>query len=429
MLLKKKYTFQVVVSILIKGISVLLNLWQISILFHTLDKIEFSVWVTIISITNWILLFDIGIGNSLRSKVSLLIHTNKEHISNYVSNAYALTFIVFIILLFVDLIIYLCIDWNYFYNTNYIGSNILGLSTFWGIFAVSINQFFSLISQLYHSIKRSELSSLHSLLYNFFFCVQIYFFSGTSNDLYLLSLSYLFSILVSGFFFTIFFFNKFKEFRPSLKKININTIYQLTNIGFVLLFVEIAPMILNFSNNIFIARNLGIEKVGVFNIVFRVFFSISTTSWLIIVPFWAYTSENLVKKDFNSIKVRLKNLKIILLPISFILFIVSLNFDKIIYLWMKKEIHVDSELLLFMSIFVLISYWNTLYIFLFNGLNKYKYNTVYTISILVLIWPLSYWLSVVKKLDTVGVIQASIISMLPYLFYSLFLSKSFLKDC
>jgi O-antigen/teichoic acid export membrane protein len=426
-ILKTKYNFQVIVSGIFKGVSVILNLWQISLLYHLLNTTEFSIWVTIISITNWLLLFDIGIGNSLRNKVSLLIHTEKENIAFYISNAYTLTLFVVVILSAVNFLFYVFFDWNAFFNTNKVTSKTLGLTTFWAVFAVTINQFFSLISQLYHSLQKSELASLHSVILNFCFSCFLFFYGNYLTNLFYLSFIYLLSIIISGIIVTYIFFSRYSEFRPSLSKVSLTAIIQLANLGFILLFIEIAPLILNFSNNIFIAKNIGIEFVGGVNIVFRIFFSITTTSWIIIVPFWAYTSEKMVKKEYDSIRNRLKKIQIVMVPLSFLLIVVSYFFDEIIYLWLRKRIHVDNQLLFYMSIFVLLSFWNTIYIFLFNGLNKYKYNLMYPFSIVLLNWPISYWLSVIHNLGVVGVIQSSIICMIPYSLYSFILSKSFFK--
>ncbi|MES2519125.1 MAG: hypothetical protein V4585_13505 [Bacteroidota bacterium] len=407
--------------------SVLLNLWQISILYHLLDKVEFSIWVTIISLTNWILLFDVGVGNSLRNKVSLLIHTNREIISSYVTNAYILTFGILIILVLVNIFFFLFVDWNLFFNTYQISAGILGWTIFITVFAVSVNQFFSLISQLFHSLRRSELASVHSVTLNLLFCVQIYFGHKYIDNLYYLSLAYITSIIISGVGVTVTFYLKYRDFRPSINKINFSMVYELANIGFVLLFIEIAPLILNFSNNIFITKYVGIQYVGNFNIVFRIFFSVTTTSWLIIVPFWAFTSECMSKGDFQAIRHRIKNLKLIIIPLILFLITISYFFDDIVRIWIGKAIHFDHKLLFFLSIFVVLSYWNTIYIFLFNGLNIYKYNVLYPISIIILAWPLSYFFCVINNMGVVGVIQSSIISMLPYSIYSYILSKTKLK--
>lgn len=66
---------------------------------------QYGVWSTLLSIVSWIVLFDIGIGNGLRNKISeSLAQNNKQEAHNYISTAYTIIGSISVILILIFLL-------------------------------------------------------------------------------------------------------------------------------------------------------------------------------------------------------------------------------------------------------------------------------------------------------------------------------------
>ena len=75
----------VIMSFIIKGISILVSLVLVPLTLHFLDTYEYGLWLTISSILLWIDYFDIGLGNGLRNKLSeALVAKDMELAKEYV---------------------------------------------------------------------------------------------------------------------------------------------------------------------------------------------------------------------------------------------------------------------------------------------------------------------------------------------------------
>ena len=91
----------IIASMFIKGASVFISLLYVPVTLNYLNPTRYGIWMTLTSIVAWMGIFDIGLGNGLRNKLSAALAIgDKENAKKYVSTAYAmLSLIVFVILL------------------------------------------------------------------------------------------------------------------------------------------------------------------------------------------------------------------------------------------------------------------------------------------------------------------------------------------
>ena len=70
-------------------LSISIGFYMYPLLVNYLDDISLGVWFTLMSIASWFLLFDIGISNGLRNKLSELIAEKRFWLSKaYLSSTY-----------------------------------------------------------------------------------------------------------------------------------------------------------------------------------------------------------------------------------------------------------------------------------------------------------------------------------------------------
>ena len=94
--------YNIVYSFLLKIIGVLLSFFLFPLTMNYLTAIEYGIWVTLVSMINWINMFDVGIGLGLRNKLAEAVSKNDLiEIREYISTGVFAVSGIGIILLFV----------------------------------------------------------------------------------------------------------------------------------------------------------------------------------------------------------------------------------------------------------------------------------------------------------------------------------------
>ena len=152
----------------VKGLSLLISLFTTSAYMHYFadDKV-LGTWLSLITILNWIINFDLGVGNGLRNKlVQALADNDKVKAKQYVSSGYVILGVVSLIIIVIGNIGFSFVDWNSLLNISQdiINPEILVLVVRI-LFSGIILQFFlrTIISILY-AVQKPALANLITLL-------------------------------------------------------------------------------------------------------------------------------------------------------------------------------------------------------------------------------------------------------------------------
>ena len=60
----------IIASVFLKGGSILISFFLAPLTLGYLNEYEYGVWLTISSVLSWVYMFDIGLGNGLRNKLT-----------------------------------------------------------------------------------------------------------------------------------------------------------------------------------------------------------------------------------------------------------------------------------------------------------------------------------------------------------------------
>ncbi len=153
-------------SYVIKGLGILCSLISMPLFIQYFNnQMVLGVWFTMLSVLNWILVFDMGIGNGLRNHLTKALAAN-DFISarKLVSSAYIMLGLWTIIISIICCGLAVCIDWNVFLNisTNVISPDMLSHCVIVCILGVLLSFFLRIISSVIYSIQRSAITNLIS---------------------------------------------------------------------------------------------------------------------------------------------------------------------------------------------------------------------------------------------------------------------------
>lgn len=382
------------ISIIFKGASVFLQLMLIPLTIKYLKSDVYGVWLTLTSLLGWMSIFDIGIGNGLKNKLTeCLSKEDIESARKYVSTTYAVIILLMSFFITISILVYNKINWQFVFNSPFISSNELENTTL----IVSIFFFLKFITDIINVIGASfQMVSINSILLFFnnlgVTCSVWLLTIFTKPDLIRLAfcisfIPFLISIIANIILFNFY----FRDVTPSLKSIDFTKSNSIIKIGSQFFLLQIITLVIFQTDNILISQLFKPSEVTNFNITFKYFSIVSIFFSIILAPYWTAFSDAYHKEDYSWIKNTMNKLYTFW-GLSVLMLIIMLIFSKkIIFSWVgiENKIEVTFGLSATICFYIAITNWNAILATFLNGLGKIKLQIIVSILIGVINIPLS----------------------------------------
>lgn len=417
----------IIVILILKGISILISLMYVPLLLGSMDTDNYAVWLTLTSLVSWIALFDIGLGNGLRNRLSETLAKNDiTQSKKYISTAYCGVIIVAMFLFISFLIASPFMDWARILNTDTIPVESLSLLVAIVFCSFLLNFVFGLINSILYAVQYPAISTVITFVgqvVSFFtVCCLVKLYSISD----IVTLGIIISIVppIVYLLFTVILFNsKLKYLKPSYQLIDFSIIREILTLGFKFFCLQIITIILFQTNNIIIIHAVNQEAVVIYNILYKYLYILVTVFAMICAPIWSATTEAYVKGDYKWI-VQIKNklLKISALFISAGFLMVV--FSKYAFaMWLGDEcpvIDMDETFLMFVYCAFMILY--SVYGYIINGIGKLMLQLCVTSVLAIIYLPIAYCLGIELSLRGI-LITMCFIGAFNYLWSELQLSR------
>ena len=417
----KNILINILGAFLVKGGSMLLTLFLLPayIKFFGNDNI-LGIWYTILAVINWVLVFDLGIGNGLRNKLpKALADKNDREAKTLVSSTYISSAALVIVIGIVGSILIHLLDWNYILNID--ESELSGATlkyAFQIVFIGVLIQFvLKLVTSILYAIQRSGLVNFLTFLSNVIIFIVIKLLPPGDTDSSIIAISY-FNILAVNLplivVSMILFLGKFRAIRPSFKFWSKDTTKSVLKIGLTLLWLQLIFMVISSTNEFLITAFCGPEYVVDYQVYFKIFNSVAAICSLVLIPIWSAVTKAKVEKRYAWIKkTYMLFLGFSVLALLVLLAIVPI-LQPIVNFWLKDEaipVSVTYAVIFALSGFIfLVHNVNTA---IGNGFSYFKPQVVLMTIAAVLDIPLA-WVFVKLTGGMIGVVLANIIVLIPF---------------
>ena len=115
----QNYVNQVKLSLVMRVLTVAMSFATTAILLRAMSLEQYGIWALLISVQTWINLFDLGIGNGLRTRVAEnLAHGRMQEAARNISIAYAVFTLIFLLLMVALGPTVVIVDWQMFLNAH-----------------------------------------------------------------------------------------------------------------------------------------------------------------------------------------------------------------------------------------------------------------------------------------------------------------------
>lgn len=396
-----------------KGGSILISLLLVPMTLSYLNPYEYGIWLTLSSILTWVYIFDIGLGNGLRNKLTEALALNDLKLARiYVSTSFFSLLILVTTIYLLFILVQSWMNWELILNVD--AQKVQNLS----YIVIIVFTFFCasfvlrLIGNIYMAYQQPAINDLLSLMANIVSLVLIYlctiFTEGSLEKVAIIYSAAPVLIFLLAYPVT---FWKLKEISPSVYWVRFGYLRELMSLGIQFFIIQMACLILFMTSNLVISQMFGPESVTPYNIAFKYFSLVNTGFTIIINPIWSAITDAYVNKDLIWIRKAMKKLVLIWLGgigLTLIMVLISTNVYKV---WIGEDIHIPFVLSVLCGFYVSIANWNNIFAYFINGVGKVRLQLYSSIISGVIFFPLAFYLGSVWEIA--GILLALCVCLLP----------------
>ncbi|WP_278631158.1 lipopolysaccharide biosynthesis protein [Parabacteroides goldsteinii] len=392
-------------SILIKGISILSSLLLVPLTLDYVNKELYGIWLTLSSIVVWINFFDIGLTLGLKNRLTeaLTTHDYKRG-KSLVSTTYFMMLTIFIPVSIVVMLLIPFINWPEVLNVSTIYNKDIQIVLYLLVIFMTIQMFFNVLNTVVSAYQKTAMASLFAMLGQLLSLLLIFILTRTTPPS-LIGLAFAISlspIVILIIFSRILYTNSFKEISPSYKYIDLKQIKDLFNLGIKFFIIQIQVIVLYQSTNIIISHTSGPEAVSQYNIAYK-YLGISTMIYnIILTPLWPAFTDAYALKDYAWMNRIYKKMCWVYSIVLFGIIILIALSPYLYHFWVGDKIEIPFEITLCLGIFLAINSWDSLQVYMINGVGTVKLQTYVVLIGLIFHIPLALFLG--NKTGTIGVI-------------------------
>lgn len=424
----------VVFAFIVRGLSMIVSLFTMpAYIRYFQNQTVLGLWFTILSVLNWVLMFDLGLGNGLRNKLPhALAENDYDKARKYISSTYLSVIVLIAVLSALSMLVFRFIPWNTIFNIDYalISHEVLVQSVKIVFIGIMLQFLLKLIASILYALQRSSIVNFLSLLSS----VLIYIFvrmapsSGLEQNLIRMSWVNVFAVNIPLIAATVIIFStKLKNCRPSFKMYSKKYAREILKIGGVLLWLQIVFMVISSTNEFLISHLTSPDSVVEYQIYFKIFNAFSSIFSLALVPIWSAVTKAHAEKSYSWI-MKLYNLLLIMAALAFMVELAIVPFLQwLVNIWLQ-----GSSITVKMPYAIAIAISNSIFVLhnvntsLGNGMSYFKTQIIWMSFAALVDIPLAY-LFVNLTGSWIGVIIANIIALLPYEILEPIYLKRFIK--
>lgn len=408
----RKASINSLLMIIIKGFSILISLMYVPLLLNSLTPSNYGIWLTLTSFVSWIALFDIGLGNGLRNKLSEALAKNDiQRAKDYVSTAYGAIVVLVFLLTIIFVCIYNFIPW---YTLLGADSSIQDLNSLVLVVftAFVFNFLLSLLNSIINALQLPALSSAIATIAQLLSFLIVVILVKEFNITSLFVLGSVISIVPPFVLFVmsmVLFCTKFRKIAPSLGCFKKDYISEILSLGVKFFVIQIITIILYQSNNLIITQVIDNVAVVEYNVAYKYMNMLVMFFNIMITPMWSATTEAFAKGEIQWIKsVNKKLAKIAFLFSVFGLLMVLLS-NFVYKIWLhSNEVNISFSTTVLLYVYAIAMMFYGVYGYIINGMGKLTIQIIFTSVSAILYVPCAVFMGKLLGLNGILIVYAMV---------------------
>lgn len=308
---ERNLIINIILAFAVKGISLFISLFSMPLYIKYFNNNEvLGLWYTILSLLNWVLICDLGLGNGLRNRLTEALALNDNtKAKKYISSTYVALAAVIIPVSIIGTVLLKFVDLNNFLKIDsaVISEDVLYTSVVLLFLGVCLSFVLKVVNSIIYAVQKSSLNNILALITSALPLLYIVLFKGSGNmeeNLLALTVVHIVAVNVPLFIASIVLF-KSKQLRycsPSIKQYDFKTAKSMLSFGVQFFLAQIFFMFLTSTNEIIITRFFSSADVVNYSIYYRIFTVVGSLFMLALTPLWSKITKDLTEKKYRRIQ-------------------------------------------------------------------------------------------------------------------------------
>ena len=367
-------------SLVVKGLAILVSLVNIPIFMNYFsDSVTLGLWFSLLSMMNWILTFDFGIGNGLRNNLVIALEEgDKEECNKLISSSYFSMALIAIVFSFITFFVAPMIDWNAMSNVpiTIVPAHIMVQTVRFLLIGIWIQFLLAIVNSILYALQKPAIPNLLLLISNIslLLCTFLLKTNNSADNLLSLAAIYVFTSNIPMMVATgIVFFTKLKGGRIKLSNWTKIHTKKIIVLGSNFLVLQLLSMVVFNTREFFIMRFVDPSSVVPYQVYHKLFSLVSTFFILATTPLWSAITQASAQEDIGWIKRTYRRGKLLfgIFALGSILVVVFAQF--FVNIWLDDNaIRVDPLYSVLFSLFNIEYMWISLHSNFENGMGKLR---------------------------------------------------------
>ena len=409
-------------AFVVKGGSLVISVVLLPLYLRFFQNQEvLGIWYTILSVLNWVILFDLGLGQGLRNQLpKALLKNDKKLAKEYISTTYVLMTAVAVVVFVVGVILIKKVDlYSIFHvDVSVIEYHYLQSATIIVFLGIMLQIVLKIATSILYAMQKSAVVNALALLTNVIILGALCFIPSQDIGTNLVVMAWINVIAanVPYVICTIFLFRTktLKGTAPSLKAFSKQYIKGIFNVGISLLWLQIVFMIVSSANEFLISNLTEPKYVVEYQAYYKIFKTAAMVISLALTPIWSAVTKAQIEKNYHWIK----KVYALFLGGSGLCFLGELCLIPILQwgmdLWLGKGvIAVQAWYAVVFALSSVIFVLHSVNTSIGNGLSYFSIQMIWMTFAAMVFIPLAFLF--VKALGSwIGVVLAAVVAMMPY---------------
>lgn len=379
-------------SFMIKGWSAVIVFLMVPLTLKCLGTYQNGVWLTISSIIVWIDQMDIGLGNGLRTRITMYIaNDDKINAQKVVSSTFAM-----LVCLMIPVSVFLVsLVWfsDVYSLLNVDAQRIpeLRVALASAIVIVCVTFVFKLINNVYMGLQLPAISNLIITLGQTLALLStaILYYVGVATFINVVLVNTLAPLLIYVLAYPYTFFVKYKWLNPSISKVSMQSAFEIGKFGVKYFWLQIVSVLQFSTANILISLFFGPDMVTPYQIAYRYMSIVVVGFTIVCMPFWNATADAFARNDREWIKKANSKMNYVMICVCVCLSVMVVVSPWVYSIWIGEECYVPMSLTVMTAIYIMIFTFSMRYSYFLNGIGALRLQLYMTIFA-VLFVPLEY---------------------------------------
>lgn len=377
---------------------------------------QLGAWLVLLSVFQWITMFDLGIAAGARNEIARSVAVNDElRVRQAITTGWFYVATISLVLFMVGagiLALTPLSDW--------LGKRVFNgvdvTTTLWLILGGACITFaLNFVQSAYAAMEKASAFSVFSLVVNVgFLLLLVLAHFWAINSMESIAIMYVVAMLCGNAWLILQFRRNFPQYMPDRHSVNNALRGVIVKFGVRLFIVQLAALVIFTTSRLLASAWLGPESVVIYDAGYKVFSIVTMVHTLLMTTIWSSFTQAFERREFAWIRQTLRRLTFLMLPLVIACVVLAACSPSIIRHWLGNAQVGSISFYALLAATTILSCWSNIYAYLLNGVGDTRVQMRSAIFAGVINIPVTYYFTLTLELGLTGIVLGTLLSLLPF---------------